>query len=95
MQVDFGYDLEEHLNFLVDCRAAFGRTDQLLVRFPPLFSLMQMILIYVNHVDHVNCFIHFEINMSQLSTDMEVVGYRRSESSFLVVELLFSQKKSI
>ncbi|CAN6451733.1 unnamed protein product [Victoria cruziana] len=28
--VDFGSDLEEHLNFLVDCRAAFGRTDQLL-----------------------------------------------------------------
>ncbi|XP_031499875.1 uncharacterized protein LOC116264072 isoform X2 [Nymphaea colorata] len=28
--VDFGSDVEEHLNFLIDCRAAFGRTDQLL-----------------------------------------------------------------
>lgn len=31
MQVDFGHDLEQHLDFLVDCRATFSNMDSLRV----------------------------------------------------------------
>lgn len=31
LQVDYGLDLEQHLAFLVDCRATFGNMDLLRV----------------------------------------------------------------
>lgn len=41
LQVDYGLDLEQHLEFLVECRATFGNMDLIRVRasFSYLYSL--------------------------------------------------------